>query len=94
MKRRLVSRKENSPNAFNYLTAMQETLRDEIRILEGKSGTMAAQMTGLQRDQVEMDSPYNWRLILSFVVLVNHLVIVSIVIVMVCLDQVQLRQKY
>ena len=52
VKSRIISRKENSPTAFHYLTSMQETLRDEIRGLEAKADVMESQIHGLQKDQV------------------------------------------
>jgi predicted nucleic acid-binding Zn-ribbon protein len=56
IKQRLHSRKNQSPTTFNYLTSTQETLRDEIRILEGKADVMESQKASLQKDQVSAET--------------------------------------
>ena len=53
IKSRLITRKENSPTVFNYLSSMNETLKDDIRALEGRVRSHQDQMTSLQKQQID-----------------------------------------
>ena len=53
IKSRLNTRKENSPTVFNYLSAMNESLKDDIRALEARVRSHQTHMMSLQKQQVD-----------------------------------------
>ena len=51
VKGRIRNRKENSPSVFNYLVGIAESVRDDIKRIEGKMDIMQMNINSLRKDQ-------------------------------------------